>query len=47
LAAIILAANALACSPMQRRHAELFGVLDDLVQAGKIRYYGVGVEKVE
>lgn len=26
---------------------ELFGVLDDLVQAGKIRYYGVSVEKVE
>jgi aryl-alcohol dehydrogenase-like predicted oxidoreductase len=26
---------------------ELFGVLDDMVQAGKIRYYGVSVEKVE
>ncbi len=26
---------------------ELFGVLDDFVQAGKIRYYGVSVEKVE
>jgi aryl-alcohol dehydrogenase-like predicted oxidoreductase len=26
---------------------ELFGVLDDLVQAGKIKYYGVSVEKVE
>lgn len=26
---------------------ELFGALDDLVQAGKIRYYGVSVEKVE
>jgi aryl-alcohol dehydrogenase-like predicted oxidoreductase len=26
---------------------ELFGVLDDLVKAGKIRYYGVSVEKVE
>jgi aryl-alcohol dehydrogenase-like predicted oxidoreductase len=26
---------------------EVFGVLDDLVQAGKIRYYGVSVEKVE
>jgi aryl-alcohol dehydrogenase-like predicted oxidoreductase len=26
---------------------ELFGVLDDLVQAGKIQYYGVSVEKVE
>ncbi len=27
-------------------HAEVFGVLDDLVQAGKIRYYGVSVEKI-
>lgn len=26
---------------------EVFGVLDDLMQAGKIRYYGVSVEKVE
>ena len=26
---------------------EVFGVLDDLVQAGKIRYYGVSVERVE
>ena len=26
---------------------EVFRVLDDLVQAGKIRYYGVSVEKVE
>jgi len=28
-------------------HAEVFGILDDLVQAGTIRYYGVSVEKVE
>jgi aryl-alcohol dehydrogenase-like predicted oxidoreductase len=28
-------------------HAEIFGILDGLVQAGKIRYYGVSVEKVE
>ncbi len=28
-------------------HAEVFGILDDLVRAGKIRYYGVSVEKVE
>ena len=28
-------------------HAECFAVLDDLVRAGKIRYYGVSVEKVE
>ncbi len=26
---------------------EVFGVLDDLVTAGKLRYYGVSVEKVE
>ncbi len=26
---------------------ETFGVLDDLVQAGKLRHYGVSVEKVE
>jgi aryl-alcohol dehydrogenase-like predicted oxidoreductase len=26
---------------------EVFGALDDLVEAGKIRYYGVSVEKVE
>jgi aryl-alcohol dehydrogenase-like predicted oxidoreductase len=26
---------------------EIFGVLDDLVKAGKIRYYGVSVERVE
>jgi aryl-alcohol dehydrogenase-like predicted oxidoreductase len=28
-------------------HAEIFGILDGLVEAGKIRYYGVSVEKVE
>jgi aryl-alcohol dehydrogenase-like predicted oxidoreductase len=27
--------------------AEVFGILDDLVSDGKIRYYGVSVEKVE
>ena len=26
---------------------EVFGILDDLVNAGKVRYYGVSVEKVE
>ncbi len=26
---------------------EVFGTLDDLVRAGKIRYYGVSVEKIE
>ncbi len=28
-------------------HPEVFGMLDDLVQAGKLRYYGVSVERVE
>lgn len=28
-------------------HPEIFGILDDLVQAGKIRFYGVSVERVE
>ncbi|MBX3086191.1 MAG: aldo/keto reductase [Anaerolineae bacterium] len=28
-------------------HAEVFGLLDDLVKAGKLRYYGVSVEKVQ
>ena len=28
-------------------HAEVFGVLDDFVKAGKIRFYGVSVEKIE
>jgi aryl-alcohol dehydrogenase-like predicted oxidoreductase len=28
-------------------HAEVFGMLDDLVKAGKLRYYGVSVEKVD
>jgi aryl-alcohol dehydrogenase-like predicted oxidoreductase len=26
---------------------EIFGILDDMVRAGKLRYYGVSVEKVE
>jgi aryl-alcohol dehydrogenase-like predicted oxidoreductase len=28
-------------------HAEVFGMLDDFVKAGKLRYYGVSVERVE
>jgi aryl-alcohol dehydrogenase-like predicted oxidoreductase len=36
------------CPPTQLfSHPEVFGMLDDLVTAGKIRYYGVSVEKVE
>jgi aryl-alcohol dehydrogenase-like predicted oxidoreductase len=36
------------CPPIQVYYMpEIFGVLDDLVKAGKVRYYGVSVEKVE
>jgi aryl-alcohol dehydrogenase-like predicted oxidoreductase len=36
------------CPPVEVYYMpEVFGVLDDLVQAGKLRYYGVSVEKVE
>ncbi|MFC2031623.1 aldo/keto reductase [Chloroflexota bacterium] len=36
------------CPPWQVYYMpEVFGVLDDLVSAGKVRYYGVSVEKVE
>jgi len=36
------------CPPTQVYYMpEVFGVLDDLVKVGKIRYYGVSVEKVE
>jgi aryl-alcohol dehydrogenase-like predicted oxidoreductase len=36
------------CPPVEVYYRpEVFGILDDLVKAGKIRYYGVSVEKVE
>ena len=36
------------CPPTQVYYEPVvFGVLDDLVKAGKVRYYGVSVEKVE
>jgi aryl-alcohol dehydrogenase-like predicted oxidoreductase len=36
------------CPPTQVYYMpELFGALDDLVKVGKVRYYGVSVEKVE
>jgi len=36
------------CPPVQVYYMpEVFGVLNELVKAGKIRYYGVSVEKVE
>ena len=28
-------------------HPEIFGIMDDLVKEGKVRYYGVSIEKVE
>jgi aryl-alcohol dehydrogenase-like predicted oxidoreductase len=36
------------CPPWQVYYMpEVFGVLDDLVKAGKLKYYGVSVEKIE
>ncbi len=35
------------CPPIQVYNAEVFGILDDLVKQGKIRYYGVSVERIE
>ena len=36
------------CPPSQLyRQADTFGILDDLVAAGKVRYYGVSVETVD
>ncbi len=36
------------CPPQEAYyHPEVFGILDDFVKEGKIRYYGVSVEKVE
>jgi aryl-alcohol dehydrogenase-like predicted oxidoreductase len=36
------------CPPMEVYYMpEVFGILDDLVKVGKIRHYGVSVEKVE
>mgnify|MGYP002682530552 CR=1 FL=1 len=36
------------CPPTQVYYMpEVFGVLDDMIQTGKLQYYGVSVEKVE
>jgi aryl-alcohol dehydrogenase-like predicted oxidoreductase len=36
------------CPPQEAYyHPEIFGIMDDFVREGKIRYYGVSVEKVE
>jgi len=36
------------CPPQEAYyHPEIFGIMDDLVKEGKVRYYGVSIEKVE
>jgi aryl-alcohol dehydrogenase-like predicted oxidoreductase len=39
--------SSLQCPRPRPVPAEIFGILDDLVKAGKLRFYGVSVEKVE
>jgi aryl-alcohol dehydrogenase-like predicted oxidoreductase len=34
------------CPPIEVYNPEVFGILDDLVRQGKIRYYGVSVERI-
>ena len=34
------------CPPIETYNPEVFGLLDDLVKAGKIRFYGVSVERI-
>lgn len=34
------------CPPIQVYNAEVFSILDDLVRQGKLRYYGVSVERI-
>ncbi len=35
------------CPPIEAYNAEVFGILDDLVKQGKIRHYGVSVERID
>ncbi len=35
------------CPPIQVYNAEVFGILDDFVKQGKIRFYGVSVERID
>ncbi len=35
------------CPPIEVYNPAVFGILDDLVKQGKIRYYGVSVERIE
>ncbi len=34
------------CPPIEAYNPEVFGILDDFVREGKIRYYGVSVERI-
>ena len=34
------------CPPIEVYNPEVFGILDDLVKQGKMRYYGVSVERI-
>ncbi len=35
------------CPPIQVYNSDVFGILDDFVKQGKMRYYGVSVERIE
>jgi aryl-alcohol dehydrogenase-like predicted oxidoreductase len=35
------------CPPIEAYNPEVFGILDDLVKQGKIRHYGVSVERID
>src|SRR5512142_279113 len=35
------------CPPIEVYNPQVFGILDDLVKQGKIRHYGVSVERIE
>ncbi len=35
------------CPPIEAYNPEVFGILDDLAKQGKIRHYGVSVERIE
>ncbi len=35
------------CPPIEAYNEEVFGILDDLVKQGKIRHYGVSVERID
>jgi aryl-alcohol dehydrogenase-like predicted oxidoreductase len=35
------------CPPIQAYNPDVFGILDDLVKQGKIRHYGVSVERID